>query len=288
MFFKRSLELLSSNDTINVFWSGGLDSNSVLLAFDHFYELAKHKLVIKLTAGSKADSPWIFENVVKKYSYDIMNEFEDLEDHISLTNINVTGDCSDCLLNFPREQNNKPLADFNSEDYKKYELLESTFPASPIQINDLYSLYWWLNFNFCWQFESLKFVINRNFDNYKKPLEMLTPFYSGDDWQIFAVQFYDEIKNVDRDMMGVFKKEYVSFINKLAPNHKFVRNMHPREGNVHYKHITLMDFILINNDYNKVKVPNLDFLTVDMLWDHNRKLPEQQIIEAFHFIKDNL
>jgi len=186
-------KIVESEEQFNLFWSGGLDSTTVLICLHQWRDIIKDKIKIIMTNASIYDNNYAYNEIIKhNYDHVVCDDFGGALDYYSLEFMNVTGDASESiygwsgvLQNFTRElgvdglyiklkdipklRNRISIDNYTTFEYylKLYELIKVTLPACPIDIVDIQDLNWWFVFNFCYQYDVLRFMVPY-YRNYEK------------------------------------------------------------------------------------------------------------------------
>jgi len=273
----RAQEILNENKDIILFWSGGLDSTTALIAFDRFKK-SKSIITIILTQNSIIDNPIIFEDVIKhNYNYVILDDYGDIKDYYDINKLNVMGDVNEAVIGWsgilqifaqdygfdviykkisdiPKLKNMMSTEKYSTFDYfyKLYYSIEETFPACPIDIIDIQDLNFWFIFNFSWQYDYYRFMVPY-YKNYKDVWNAQRPFFGTDMFQQWSIyNYYDIFKTID--CFNNYKIDEINFIKKYIPQSEF-NNILPRKTNVPLKYIAPIDFLLIDDNYNQTDCP---------------------------------
>ena len=122
--FESAQDIANKGKTIDFFWSGGLDSNGVLLAFN---ELGLHKQ-LHVIMGGETESPELFEKIVKgRMDYTITDETSNLATLYGISkpdkHLWTSGCESDLLLGCKSNMNgrgNPRNEDYLTEEELKY------------------------------------------------------------------------------------------------------------------------------------------------------------------------
>lgn len=278
--FKRAEEIIENNDKFTLFWSGGLDSTTILLSLDKYRDDILNKMNIILTHKSINDSPKIYVDIVKKYNHTVCNTFVEVQSHYSLNNINITGDGSESIYGWsgilqstaselgisaiytklediPKLKNEVSKSNYKTFEYflKLYDAIKETLPACPIKVEDIQDLNWWFVHNFCFQYDVLRFIVPY-FKNYKKAWEKMFAFFLNDEFQIWFVQNYYDLSKGKTDF-NEYKIDQINFIKKYYGEIDF-KLITPRKTNVEFESLAPTNFLLINNEYELISAP--DFL----------------------------
>ena len=155
----RAKELLSTNQHINVLWSGGLDST---LALFSLMRQAKHidQLSVLCTFESVLESGGLFDNVIKnsgirvKFDHTRYNcNLPFSHDHEDPKQLYVTGQCADQLFGHTARLLMIPDVDPYEHWHNVYhpqliELVEPSTKFSERPIETVTEFRWWMSFNY--------------------------------------------------------------------------------------------------------------------------------------------
>jgi len=185
--------IVENNEPFNLYWSGGLDSTTVLICLHQWCDRIKNRMKVIMTEASIRDNKYAYDTIIKpNYEHVVCEDFGGAQNNYSLDYMNVTGDASEAiygwsgiLQNFMKELGVKGLYiklkdipklksrlspdNYTTFEYylKLYELIKVTLPACPIDIVDIQDLNWWFVFNFCYQYDVLRFMVPY-YRNYEK------------------------------------------------------------------------------------------------------------------------
>lgn len=198
---ERSKEILSTNKTVNVVWSGGIDSSLALFALMHYAnDLSQIKVIG--TYGSIIESGSLFDKTIKnKINYDIR---PNTKSKLKTTDndVFVTGFMGNQLFGPTNEFSSDGVEksvmfhhSFGSpnvmyEPYEKHvnpELLEFIQPAinaSPRKIETVCDLRWYCIFNFDWY--TSHYELATKIDKNK-----IYHFYDSTDFEKYAITTKD-------------------------------------------------------------------------------------------------
>lgn len=298
--FKRTQELISEHNQMNIWWSGGLDSTVVLLAFHQHFKTIHQNIKIVLTEASIEDSPQIYEDIVKQYDHVVLKKFADRKPHFSLEYPNVTGDCSEGVYGWSglfqlfierygmdiayykiddisKLKNKMTESDFNDFNYflKLNNIMCETYEASPIKIETLIDMNWWFVYNFCWQYDYLRFQVPL-YQNYEKAFKYTEPFFAHEGFENWIVNNYDKVINRIPSVKE-YKIDEINFIKKYYPGIIFT-NILPRKTNVDIIDLAPKGFLLIDDNYELVSCPKRFDTNIDeMRMMFNDDYSEEQI-----------
>lgn len=277
--FNRAEQLLRDNEKMTFWWSGGCDSTTALLAF-HQYKEAHSKILVVMTEASVSDNPGVFETIIKPhYNYVVLKKFADRLPYWSLEYPNVTGDVSEgiygwsglfqiFLERYGIELAHTKIEDagkfeqiMTSEDWKNFsyflkldQIIYETYKACPIKVETLLDMNWWFVYNFCWQYDYLRFMVPL-YSNYELAFKYTEPFYADVSFENWVVNNYDTvITNITH--VNNWKIDELNFIRKYCPAATF-EGILPRKTNVEVGDLAPKGFLMINDNYDLVPCPRV-------------------------------
>ena len=256
---KRVGELIATGKKINVMWSGGLDSTTLVALF---YPYAKN-VKVHMTYNSIIESGYVYDTLIKNnfentvHTSAAFNEWREDE-------LFITGDPGNHLHTIPSinsyqhfvpgiddlfaKENihliNKPYQDYIPE--AKQEFYAPAIARSPRPIETLEDFIWFNTFNFRWdesQFALALKLMQRwrlQDKNYNKVINSVIGFYYTPDFQQWSIHRKEpqyelsdfkktiklEMRNVMRYYFGNFIEDYVqgkgiqeSPVGLYAPNY---------------------------------------------------------------------
>jgi hypothetical protein len=222
---EAALEIIAQDKPIDVAWSGGIDSTVALVAlFKNGVDLDRLRIVMlpenpstetyRERIGSVAEYPEFFDKYINgKIAYDVV---KDVRDEISPDRLLVTGELGDQLfgsirlfLRYQPYQIRKPyreVLDLDPTLVDIIEILEPFIAASPVPIETIFDLMWWLNFGLKWQSVSLRILGPDKFhlaDN-------VFQFFRADDFQRWSFSNHDrKLQGCDVRSYKMPAKEYI-------------------------------------------------------------------------------
>lgn len=168
-------EAMRAERDVRVFWSGGIDSTTALVAVlkaatSHGYT---HRVRVLLTLASVHEYPHFFlAHIHERIAIEAIRE--PVSAHIDPHALNVTGEHGDQLFGSQllRTYVQRGFGDVDYRDILPFVLLERlrgpwaarsvhryllpVILAAPVQIRTLFDCLWWLNFTLKWQAVSLR------------------------------------------------------------------------------------------------------------------------------------
>lgn len=192
----RAKELLETDKQIDVYWSGGIDATTALVAL---LEQDEHNQVnVKLNYESIGEYPWFFENIIKKRcNYEMFDGYYCLD--YNLDNLIVTGLCGDKLFGSlemlqDKSERNLPwnTAFYNIFNVKSNirETLISRLPIHlkkcPFEVRTQQDLLFWLGYSMHWQMAHTRWMIYLPCDS-KEKLENVQAFFNSQCFEKWAL-----------------------------------------------------------------------------------------------------
>lgn len=208
---------LESGVPIRISWSGGIDSTVALVSFIKLLgvEKAKKCLEIAMTNDTIIENPFVWEEVVRKEGFKIVNTLQFTEQWDGSA-IMVNGECGDQVhgvdlyriliqqhgdraLTIP--WTNELVVSFikfkaKASDYDAEKLaavLIDQVKKAPIEILTLADFWWWINFTCKWAATFYRIAsksnrpVDANFiDNY------FFPFYASQEFQLWSMYKREE------------------------------------------------------------------------------------------------
>ncbi len=186
-------QLVSGNDLpIVVFWSGGIDSTSILASMIKNWDAAlKSRLVVKMNNASYLENPWFFDKLIRgriRYTNDPVqySECYCISGNVA-DSIWVQADLLEFQSHFPdilkRNLTTEPddllawLGSKTDADHARwlYDLILVNGRESGIELYDYEDFYWWMNFNFYYSGQHFKLL-----------KQMQTKHLTPVDWQNYV------------------------------------------------------------------------------------------------------
>jgi hypothetical protein len=243
---KQLAELAVKEDKkLYVFWSGGLDSTTVLLALREF--LAPELLGVMYTKASIEEYPGFFENNIqdvyeaKEFS---MSSLWAAVDYACLNGIAVTGEIADQIfgsvmfLGRSPEQLQLPWQEFHA-GLTKEQKVHAFVEACPIEVKNMAQFLWWFNYATKYQNVQVRMLV----DNTSSVLNKnIFHFFDTKEFNDYAISTDIEEKIPLYDNSN-YKKPLRDFIFKVsgdadyAYNKPKVRSLVPVYGKYSLKRI---------------------------------------------------
>lgn len=263
LYDSRALEIFNyakkSNKKINICWSGGIDSTSVLIAF--LKNLSKNDLEILniLSTGSSIIENYEFykEFISGKIKCISINSIV-LNDEFLNKNILLTGDPGDCIFGcsismyrdfINRQEHLQPWKNHYKKMIEKLDMIGKEFDPGTTTfgswyvkkisdnleevgqanyLNTIVDWWWWTYFNFRWQCEAERMFINLRPLNYKEPISELNikdfqkyTFFNTEKFQLWS---YSNIKKLITNDITQHKAAPKKYITEFTKNKVFQKN----------------------------------------------------------------
>jgi hypothetical protein len=231
-------DIINEGKSIDIYWSGGVDSTAVVVAFLNVCTDFKQLNIVYDTGGIE-EYPLFYEKYVKDITEKPINRW--IYHDVNLDdNIIVSGHPAGFIIqssgqgrsSFGQDGYKGALTGFKESDYKTMpwrdvfldeDFIENITPQidnSPIEIKSIADLRWWLNFSMKWQSENmtpLRFLEKLNYDKMKN----CKAFFSTDDFQKWSMWNYD--KNL-RDVLPPYKIDFKEIIYDLVKDEDYYIN----------------------------------------------------------------
>ena len=245
MFFEEMLNrartLLQTNKPLVIFYSGGLDSTGLLVAFNHLVlteGFSKEQITIATSIDAMYENLSCWWEIVLKYNtinvHDCLNNL-DFTQSIYLMGENADqlfG--SDKIFQLPRISQLLLLGELNDQNLLAYlseigiaptdsfnESLQLLISKAPFRIEKMSELLWWINFSCKWQSVSLR------------TLCFTKTFNSGAEISHQQLQSFETFYNTEKFQQISMLKSFDRFNNEPAANsykfalRTFIRKIHP-------------------------------------------------------------
>lgn len=203
---KRATELLSSNKPIVLFYSGGIDSTVVLLAFDFLLRgKNKDQITIATTPFAIKENPRAWNDVILP-NYKIVSTLDAMKNIDIHGSIYVQGENADQLygsdkifsdgLNINKKFSKDELYSFLSSKLPNPDNFVNLFfelsEKAPFQLKLFREFLWWINFTCKWQGVVFRTLATsgalRPGVNYSKDiLYSFDPFFNTTDFQLLSL-----------------------------------------------------------------------------------------------------
>jgi hypothetical protein len=255
---ERARALLKENRKINIYWSGGLDSTTMLFVFLNNIR-NKDQITVKLNYNSILESGYLFDTYIKdQLNYTIetvqlealtFNEEEIYltghpADQISFVNTQFT----DPILINKENMNSESLLQDHIEE-KIYRFFEPALDKFPKKINTVSDFYWFCGYNYRWQNACLApfhIINNKNLKtNYR---DVVRGFYDNKEFEQWSMSNTEKDPE-DRDSKIYTKK----LIRKLGGEEieDYVKNK-KRNPSVYVNYNR--NYLLTNKDFENIYI----------------------------------
>lgn len=241
----RAVEILSRGNQVILFYSGGLDSTSTLVAFDEAINQNKHFSKDQVKIATSVDA--MYENL--QAWWDIVLSYETLNVHVAMQEMDLSKKIhyvfsenadqlfgSDKAFLFPAHEDLILRGEFSFANVRQYlDLLNihkrqdefmlritESMDQAPFQITYMRELLWWFNFTCKWQSVALRALCFT--DVFKNPvpaedLQYVETFYNSVELQQLAmcknfIRWGEDPKTTN------YKMGFRNFIEKMHPSWK--------------------------------------------------------------------
>jgi hypothetical protein len=260
---KAATQILNTNKKINVFWSGGLDSTTVLVSLISNC-INKDQIHIITSYGSILESGSFYETFLKSYNatFDmsgVKSHFKENELYITGANGNnlfTTG--SGYIKRYVEDSQilKKPWKDVTSR--VKIELFESVIEKSPKPIKSYEDFLWFNSFAFRWdhtRYYLYRYIIPKP-KNFKKYLNIFFSYFLNKDFEQWCIDNNEQQHDIN-NLLKTTKMPMRKYIfNKLGQKSEdYIKNKQilrstwlPLDDN--YKYITEDFDIHYINEYD--------------------------------------
>ena len=212
VILERAEEIWNLNKPVRVWWSGGIDSTTVLVSFLRTKK-QEHELIVYMSKSCVEENPNMYDRIKKMD--DIKIQWNDASNICSFDNwcdgsINVTGEPGDPLYGtFVMEDHideiNSPWTDifkwedccymYKEDDYRLdyhrprfMEFAEEYNKKCPFEIKNTFDFTWWLAFSIKWQW-----IVNRLYVQLQNPSKWdnMLSFYNFPEIQKWSIVNHD-------------------------------------------------------------------------------------------------
>lgn len=208
LMIQRANQLIATGKPIDMYWSGGIDSTSILAAL---LRSGVTNIHVYLTPASIAEYPLFFT----KYVRDLPHTIQDgpaVNVKVNLNNIIVSGELgdqifgSDLILQYDRADLDMPYVGFFHQDF--VNSMKPVIDNAPIEINSLIDFLWYFNFCFKWHFVKLRLPMQSNFVN-SNWQNYFCPFFDTLEFQLWSMNNRDKIIKTDMNTYKWISKEFI-------------------------------------------------------------------------------
>lgn len=264
-------EIWKKTDNVSLFWSGGIDSTTILVSLMMTNSNWKNCIEIYTDKISiEKEYPFFYDTFLKDTNVRI---FETKEKYNYLSyykkelfeNKYVTdGNCGDWLWtcgiinNYSNNINKdyKVIYDKIKSDYSiKYpkvliNYIERVVSFSPVKIKSIFDLSWWIAFTHRWDYNKITHTLNLGDLNY---LYAMKPFFDHELFQKWSMSNHD--KKI-KDTLTTLKWPAKDLIYKYTKDENYRTNKKQTNSIAHQKYYT--NNICIVNENNIIKTIPID------------------------------
>ena len=273
---KRAKEIVAQGKKIHLYWSGGMDSCVALLSLITFNDIKDLDLEVFTTTRAIKDFTEYFEQIIKpNFKYTIEDEYDDLLNNAYRKDVlNVSGDGAEEVVGWSGEMSyacecigptfhHTKISELHEKDRHNrrwaglYKEVESTLQYSPIPIETIYDLNYWVRLNFDYQYASMRFAVPyvddlTDYETYNVPFFLTDYFF---DWSLrnyVPLQNLEDYNHYDKMPWKVFLAKFfdVSLYDRIINMQRFT--------NVEYYNYVATTYFGYDDNYKTV--PLLDGL----------------------------
>ena len=223
----------SQNKPIRMLWSGGIDSTSACIALLKQLADEPDRLEIAYSPRSRGEYWSFFWKIVRRHPK--KRKIRHIKDALTADALIVTGEHGDQifgsikLLNLhPKVYNNKWEEEFpkilskHLASSNRIEVmlnyLQPQFQASPVPIQTLYDLLWWMNFSMKWQSVALRMPGILEQQKFHSIENQIHHFFQTPDFQLWSMANPD--KKI-KDSWTTYKWPLKDYIFDFTNDNKF-------------------------------------------------------------------
>ena len=239
--------ILSEGKSVDIFWSGGVDSTLLLVTF---LETCKDvsQLCVILEQRSIDEYPLFYEKYIKTINHKIVENYIykniNLQDNIVVTGHPgglLTGQWEILNLSFdewgiPKDgietipwrdifTGKKIIFDNKEQDEFFVEKIQMQLDKSPFPIETIVDLQWWLRYSLKWQgeiFAPLKWHQMLTYDYKHENLKNYKPFFANEDFQLWALK--DFVTKIRYNLPQIYKKDFKDIILNFTQDEEYYAN----------------------------------------------------------------
>jgi hypothetical protein len=228
--YERAIEISNMIGRKKILWSGGLDSTATLIALMKYDDISNYQIVCR--KSSIEEYPEFYKKYVSKMNYTIeTNSVNNFYNKVFDDSIVVTGCLGDHLffdylmiknMEISLDKSWKSLIDILvNEKELCVDILEKHVLNSPISINTVGDMYWWIKFALDWSGDIYKFGLS--LDNPKNVSNHM-PFFGTDKFQSWALHNYNDIRITQLNEMYKHKHQLKKYIYKFTKDQNYFNN----------------------------------------------------------------
>jgi hypothetical protein len=260
-------QALEKERPIRMFWSGGIDSTTALVALMQAADQARRRDLIRIAASLKSiqEYPLFFTKFIRSH-YPVIPVAPPVSRFLNPNAVNVTGELGDQLFGneLVRPYIGRGLATMDYQDAlplvlvkhlgdtelgeRTMRYLQPQLTACPVEISSLFDALWWMNFSLKWQQISLRFQVFKR-RRVREADEATIHFFQDQRFQAWSLGNPRHRACVDdwRDYKKVAKRYIFSFTNDRNYCDEKVKQSSmrpiivPANKRIRYRHLIAMD-----------------------------------------------
>ena len=251
---ERAAEIIKTGRPIDIFWSGGIDSTCILIAF---LMVAKDKgqITIKMNNKSIRENPQFFKDHIENKLY-----YEAHEIHFNLKvtpqdSIGVSGYGAHSIFGTNRDFDGKGNDDWHTFYNRSnlMEQLELLASKSPIPIKTVFDMNWWIRFTLLYEDTKRYSLASMRIRN-KDDFDSWQPFFLSPDFDRWVLTNpeqrisgeYESYKRPERDLIYEYTKDSHYRDTKLA------HPSSPRRAPLFYDQIFPYRYHALDENFNQI------------------------------------
>ena len=200
---ERATALINTGKTLIVTWSGGIDSTCVLVSLIRAAGSNTDQIKVMFESRSIEENPDFYNNHIKdKLNHEIFNEYFAAKCLPGVNELVINGDNIGQIFGISRVSFMENRYDdwrpyvrskiTNDIEYNFYmEKAEQQFAHSPVPIETIFDLHWWVSFSMRWSNSQVRMWRFGN-DYTKEMYERTISFFGTDDFQIWSMLNHDK------------------------------------------------------------------------------------------------
>lgn len=245
----RAKELLSLNKHINIMWSGGIDSTTMLSALlNNSTKTQQRNMTVLLSDGSITNNQKFYDDVIcgnltvaPSYEFDnylgqlnsifVTAENNDEIFGTNLVSLFIHRYDFDILFDEPTVSNlfkvlEKKTIIASEEDKEQMRkcihIMITVANKSPFELDTIYKFFWWLNFCLMWNVSYTRILGFAKHKTY--PEENFFSFFSTKEFQLWSMNNVDDLIG---DSWITAKQQAKDYINQYHKNEQYRLNAIP-------------------------------------------------------------
>jgi hypothetical protein len=232
---ERAQEFLDTDKKLMLFYSGGIDSSAIMLAFHHLAKPAdRERILVVTTPESQIENPTLWKTIVQNYQVQNTLSAIDQLQSSSVDAYVIQGENADQLFGSVKLfQNDLTETEFSlntltelvsrfvdaETSSRLIPEIEVLIQKSPLPITSFASFYWWYNFACRWQHAALQTVRFIEKEVKVNDLKFYETFFNTEDFQLLSMSESFEKWNGDK-----YKGAARKFIAKYLSDDFYVEN----------------------------------------------------------------